>query len=344
MATQSDLLKRKRKMMRTRLEQHSGAAGGWVPKHAPSRGVAGDQQSKINEAETVAAEAEQESNVGVEASDEESDFELDEDEEEEKVTKSKEQLREEWREEQLELREKLDLTDAFDFAWPGSESKSTAPLKYIAGMDVSFIQGTDHAVTSLTVFEYPSLELVYEGFTHCFCRYPYIAGFLAYRELPGLLQAITDLKRRRPELMPQVIFMDGNGTIHHHGFGIACHFGVLTGIPTLGIAKNLLCVDGMSHDQVEMRLEDKEVGDDVELWGNSGRVWGHAYKTSKDKAIYVSPGHRMSLPSALGLVRAVWEAEVHQKYLPMPTRLANHLSRTYIKKIEKKAKASGGRR
>lgn len=339
MATQAELLQRRLKMMRTRLEHHTGKAGAWVPKHGSSRAAAGavEVEAEVVEAEMVEEERDVQCDVSDDVSD--SDVDLEDDDaagEEKQVTKSKAELKEEWIEEQLKLVGQLDLTDSFDFAWPGSESKSRQPLKYIAGVDVSFIQGTDHAVTSLVVLEYPSLKLEYEGFTHCYCRYPYIAGFLAYRELPGLMQAFANLRKRRPDLKPQVVIMDGNGTIHHRGIGIACHFGVLTNIPTIGIAKSLLLVDGMSRDTVDMKLEDMEVGSALELWGTSGRVWGHAYKTMKDKALYVSPGHRMSLDSAIGIVKAVWEKELHRKYLPMPTRLADHLSRIYVKKVEKK--------
>uniref|UniRef100_A0A3P9KZK2 Endonuclease V n=1 Tax=Oryzias latipes TaxID=8090 RepID=A0A3P9KZK2_ORYLA len=79
---------------------------------------------------------------------------------------------------------------------------------------------------------------------------PYIAGFLAFRETPFLLQALQRLKESQPELMPQVVFVDGNGLFHYRGeFGLACHLGVLSGLPCVGVAKNLLQVQGVYKNQ-----------------------------------------------------------------------------------------------
>eukprot|EP01064_Diplonema_japonicum_P013055 TRINITY_DN2041_c3_g1_i1.p1 TRINITY_DN2041_c3_g1~~TRINITY_DN2041_c3_g1_i1.p1 ORF type:complete len:373 (+),score=62.46 TRINITY_DN2041_c3_g1_i1:25-1143(+) len=252
---------------------------------------------------------------------------------------AKEEVQEAWMKEQLSLKEKLDLTDSFEFTWSPDDPSSTT-LSLIAGLDLSFVKGTDHAVASLVVLRYPSLVVEYEGFTHCVCRNPYIPGFLAYREIPGLLQAVADLKKKRPDLQPQLWLLDGNGTIHHRGFGLACHFGVVTGYPTLGIAKNLLQVDGMSKDQVLRQIEDLPKGESVELWGNSGRVWGHALVTKPSEPIFVSPGHRVSLQAALSITANIWNLEEIKKKLPIPTRLADALSRSYIKKTE----AQRGRR
>ncbi|KAF3687176.1 Endonuclease V [Channa argus] len=74
---------------------------------------------------------------------------------------------------------------------------------------------------------------------------PYIAGFLAFRETPFLLEALQRLERNQPTLMPQVVFVDGNGLFHYREFGLACHLGVLSALPCVGVAKNLLQVQGV---------------------------------------------------------------------------------------------------
>ena len=246
---------------------------------------------------------------------------------------AKAELQEKWMREQLQLRDELDLTDSFNFNY--GNCKSTQPLQWIAGMDISFVKGTDHAVSSIIVLEYPSMRVEYEGFTHCVCRNPYIPGFLAYREIPGLLQCWSEMTRKRPDLKPQLIMLDGNGTIHHRGFGLACHFGVVVGVPTLGVAKNCLLVDGLTHDQLDRQILDKPVGTTVELWGNSGRVWGHSFVTKPGKPIYVSPGHKISLQTAMDIVIDIWNREPtgRTQRIPLPTRLADNLSRAYISKL-----------
>lgn len=105
---------------------------------------------------------------------------------------------------------------------------------------------------------------------------PYIAGFLAFREVDHFLPIFDTLKREAPQFIPDVILVDGNGVLHHRGFGLASHLGVLIDLPTIGIGKNLLCVDGLSRDGVrdECRRTLQERGDKLDLVGDSGRLWG----------------------------------------------------------------------
>lgn len=79
---------------------------------------------------------------------------------------------------------------------------------------------------------------------------PYVAGFLAFREVPFMVEAVERLQREQPGLRPQVLLVDGNGLLHQRGFGVACHLGVLTDLPCVGVAKNLLHVDGLVKDEL----------------------------------------------------------------------------------------------
>jgi deoxyinosine 3'endonuclease (endonuclease V) len=90
---------------------------------------------------------------------------------------------------------------------------------------------------------------VYEDLMMVRLDLPYISGFLAFREAPHLLAMLDRLRERRPDLLPEVslfdlssklahekvILMDGNGTLHPRGCGIACHFGVVADIPTVRV-------------------------------------------------------------------------------------------------------------
>ncbi len=78
---------------------------------------------------------------------------------------------------------------------------------------------------------------------------PYIPGFLAFREVPHLLHLIDRLRNTKPEFLPQVILVDGNGIFHQNGFGLASHLGVLANIPTIGCGKTVFFVDGISSVQ-----------------------------------------------------------------------------------------------
>ena len=74
---------------------------------------------------------------------------------------------------------------------------------------------------------------------------PYIPGFLAFREVGFLMDRLEEVKNEKPELMPQVILVDGNGILHPRGLGLASHLGILSDIPSVGIAKKLFHVDGL---------------------------------------------------------------------------------------------------
>uniref|UniRef100_A0A672YRY5 Endonuclease V n=1 Tax=Sphaeramia orbicularis TaxID=375764 RepID=A0A672YRY5_9TELE len=88
---------------------------------------------------------------------------------------------------------------------------------------------------------------------------PYVSGFLAFRETPFLLEALQRLEKKEPSLMPQVVFVDGNGVFHHREFGLACHLGVLSGLPCVGVAKNLLQVDGVFKTRSTMKVKLKKL-------------------------------------------------------------------------------------
>ena len=92
--------------------------------------------------------------------------------------------------------------------------------------------------------------MVYKDYEIVKLDLPYVPGFLAFREVPHLMKLINTLKEKRPEYIPQVILVDGNGILHQNGFGLASHLGVLADIPTIGCGKTVFNVDGMSKEKV----------------------------------------------------------------------------------------------
>uniref|UniRef100_A0A3Q3VZQ7 Uncharacterized protein n=1 Tax=Mola mola TaxID=94237 RepID=A0A3Q3VZQ7_MOLML len=139
---------------------------------------------------------------------------------------------------------------------------------------------------------------------------PYIAGFLAFRETPFLLDALKRLQRNKPELLPQVVFVDGNGLFHYRGkFGLACHFGVLSGLPCVGVAKNLLQVQGVCKGEEH---QSQVRGDSFPLIAASGKVLGKTFvcdqalrsSNKSSKPVYVSVGHKISLDTAVRLTHS----------------------------------------
>lgn len=161
---------------------------------------------------------------------------------------------------------------------------------------------------------------------------PYIPGYLAFREVHFLLELLAELRASQPKLLPQAILVDGNGILHPFRFGLACHLGVLSGIPTVGVGKTLHHVDGLSKDSMRSVSASLErVGQHAELIGHSGGVWGALLRTTSPaegnfKPVVVSVGHGLSLASAVALV---WRTCKHR--IPEPVRQADLRSREWLR-------------
>ena len=139
--------------------------------------------------------------------------------------------------------------------------------------------------------------------------FPYIPGFLSFREVPAVLAALENISP-----MPDLILCDGQGIAHPRRFGLACHLGVITGIATVGVAKNRFIG------------EHSEVGLDRGSWQplqDCGEIVGAALRTQTGvKPIYVSIGHKVNLTVAIEYVLCC-----ARKYrLPETTRSADQLT------------------
>ena len=179
-----------------------------------------------------------------------------------------------------------------------------APPALIAGCDVH-LRG-DLARATVVVLRFPELEVVETVHGEIAIHFPYIPGLLSWRELPPLLTALKRLTVR-----PDLLMADGQGLAHPRRFGLACHLGLATGLPTLGCAKSILRGD---HAPLA-----EEKGTTAPLiW--RGRVVGTVLR-SKDrvKPLYVSVGHAITLDEATAYVLA---CSLKHRLLE-PTRLAH---------------------
>lgn len=140
--------------------------------------------------------------------------------------------------------------------------------------------------------------------------FPYIPGFLSFREVPVLLEALQMLAQT-----PDLLMVDGQGIAHPRRFGIACHLGVLTGLPTIGVAKSRLI--GRYQEPGLTKGTCSGLTDKNELIGTVLR--------SKDNTapLFISPGHKIDHAAALDLVQRC----LVKHRLPEPTRIADKISK-----------------
>lgn len=108
------------------------------------------------------------------------------------------------------------------------------PPAYIAGCDASY--SGDKVIGAACLYKYPEIELVQEAVVEKRCGFPYVPGYLGFREGPALLEAIRRLKRR-----PDLLMFDGQGVAHPRGMGIASHLGCASGYPLRGMREVQAC-------------------------------------------------------------------------------------------------------
>lgn len=180
------------------------------------------------------------------------------------------------------------------------------PLRTVAGADVSYDRGSPELFAAVVVLDAETLAPVEAAGVRATVRFPYVPGYLSFRELPAVLEAFGRLRER-----PDLVLADAHGLAHPRRFGLACHLGVLLDLPTVGCAKSRLVGE---HREPAARR-----GSHVQL-RHEGEVIGEVLRTREGaKPIFVSVGHRVSLATARRL--ALRFAKRHR--LPEPLRAAH---------------------
>ena len=174
-------------------------------------------------------------------------------------------------------------------------------------MDISPPDGQGVVRAAVVVMSLPDLAVVEVKSAQGKPGFPYVPGLLSFREAPLVLEALERLA-----IMPDFLLADGQGVAHPRRFGLACHLGLLTGLPTIGCAKSIL------------RGKHGPLGQEKGSWAlleDRDDVVGAALRTRQGVTpVYVSIGHKVGLPSALRWVLACCA----RFRLPEPTRLAHH--------------------
>jgi deoxyribonuclease V len=217
------------------------------------------------------------------------------------------------------------VTDPLDHAWDLSVAEARAvqaalarrverddrldTIRAVAGVDVAYGRGGPLKAAGV-VLTFEGLTTLETETVTMDARFPYVPGYLSFREIPAVLALLERLAVR-----PDLILCDGQGIAHPRRFGLASHLGVVTGLPTIGVAKSRLVG------------EHGEPGRDRGNWVpliDKGETIGAVLRTRTGvKPIYVSIGHRVCLETAIRLVLAC----TPRFRLPETTRAADRLSK-----------------
>ncbi len=185
--------------------------------------------------------------------------------------------------------------------------------RYVAGVDAAFSDDAVYAAACL--YRYDDLSLIEQAHAVQKLSFPYVPGFLSFREGPACIAAIGKLSTT-----PDVLFVDGQGIAHPRGIGIASHLGVLLDIPSIGCAKTRLVG------------EYREPGIRKGRWSPlsfEGEIVGAVLRTRDAvRPLFISPGHRIDLEGAIRIVLGC----AGKFRIPEPIRCADMLS----KKLKKR--------
>jgi deoxyribonuclease V len=184
---------------------------------------------------------------------------------------------------QMEQAEKLVLDDDLDNS------------DRIAGVDVSY-QG-DVAAAACVVMD-SALEVIDSASTVVPVSFPYIPGYLMFREAPAI-EAVAEHVSGF-----DVVMVNGHGIAHPRGCGLASYVGLRLDVPTIGVARTLL-VGASGKGEGSVKYNGGVVAAEINRPGHS--------------PFYVSSGHRISLTSCVEIV----ERMVGTGQLPEPLRLAH---------------------
>lgn len=203
---------------------------------------------------------------------------------------------------QNELLPKVNLENSFD----------VNEIKTIAGVDLAYwdVNNTTYGTCCIVMIDYYTKEVVEKVYSYGEINVPYISGFLAFRELPLVLEAAKKLSNE-----PDLYMFDGNGYLHYRHMGIATHASMYLKKPTIGVAKSYLKVEN-----VDAMMPRDEVGSytDIVIHGD---IYGRALRTShRVKPIFVSCGNWIDLDTS---TEVVMNCINNESRLPIPVRLAD---------------------
>jgi len=183
-------------------------------------------------------------------------------------------------------------------------------LELIAGVDVGYDVARNLAHASIVTMARGELKPLEQVQAFVPADFPYIPGLLSFREIPAILAALATLKST-----PDIWMVDGQGIAHPRRMGIAAHLGVILDMPSIGVAKSRLT------GRFEMPGTKK--GDSNPLMSGKEQIGVVLRSRDNVKPLFVSPGHRVSIETALTLVLHC----LTRYRLPEPTRMADKLSK-----------------
>lgn len=205
-----------------------------------------------------------------------------------------------------------DITEARKLQERHKSRVKIVPLErepqFLAGVDAAFSE--DKVFAAACLYRYSDLVLIEQTIAVRESTFPYIPGYLFFREGRAIIDALDKLKLR-----PDVILIDGQGIAHPLGIGSASHLGVLLDIPTIGCAKTRLVG--------EFREPGRKKGSRALLKFDRKIVGAVLRSQNEVRPLFLSPGHKIDLDDTIRITLGC----LSRYRIPEPLRCADMLSR-----------------
>jgi len=178
-------------------------------------------------------------------------------------------------------------------------------VKTVAGIE-AVVKDND-LIASVVLCEFPSFKII-EKQTYLLSNpLPYKPGYLAYREMPAMIEAYNQLEEEA-----DLIIVKGPGVNHPRKFGLAAHLGLALGKSTIGVSEKLTFG----------KIEKGNIILNNEIVGFEVKTREHA------NPVYVSPGHLITLGSSLDLISKMI---IHPHKMPEPLHIAHKVAKKVVK-------------
>src|SRR4030042_2374905 len=196
-------------------------------------------------------------------------------------------------EEQTKLAEQLELKDKIDFSLADR----------FGAIETIFIK---NKILCCIIVCDKNYEILDRAYVLNKVTFPYIAGFRAYRELSAMIEAYVKLNEK-----PDIIFIQGQGIIHPR-LGLASHFSLNTGVPSIGISNFI--------------INCKIKGEDI--FSNGKKAGKVLISKPQSKPMYISPGNQISINTAY---------EICKNFINLPHKLPEpiYLAGKYSREVKK---------
>ncbi len=218
--------------------------------------------------------------------------------------------------------------------WIGQDRFSE--IRTVAGLDAAFVvlgsqailkrktpwntlRIANRAIGCVVMYGYPVMVEIERAYAVLPLRFPYVPGLLSFREIPVLLAALGKLNR-----LPDLVFCDGQGYAHPRRMGLATHLGIVLERPTIGCAKSRLI--GTHEEPGKCRGDWSTL---VDPRAKNERLGAVLRTRAGVSPVYVSQGHRVSLPTAIRLTLQV----ANGLRIPRPTRDADRFAAEVKRRI-----------